>query len=783
MENFIHFIDAGLDISTAYVATYNAPYVIASLLISIVVPYMALNLADHVHCSSSTRDEIIWLFPASITLGGGVWSMHFIGMLAFSLPGRIYYDPTMTLISLLSGIIAYAGALWVARHSTVSYLKLLIGGVLMGAGVSIIHYIDIASMRIAASIYFSPWLYALSVGFAITLSTLALYARFAFQRLNFPIYRWVQLLTVATIMGIAISGMHYIAMQAVFFLPLKNSLIDTAVLLEKTFAVDVIMTDFALVALILAGIIFARYMETIGRVKREIDTREVAEHSNSVLSQAVEQSSAIVIITDRYGKIEYVNRSFVETSGYTAEEAIGKTSSIIKSGLTTQEEYANMWDTINAGKAWSGAFYNKKKNGQLFWEKSLITPIMNLDGSIDSFLSIGEDITELKRDQAALKDAKRRARESDERYALVIDGMRDPVWDYNILDNTLYTSSRFSDLLGYEVGEMNLTFQDWMDRVHPATREKYKSHLSAHLEGETAVYACEYQIAQKNGGYIWVLDRGKAIFDETGRAYRMAGSVSDITKRRLAEDGQRQSQKLAAVGQFSSGIAHEFNNILVGIRGFTDMAIMDAENPKEVCSHLAEVQEATDRAAKMTKDMLAFSRGQDIKVTQVKFDLCDMIDEAAAFLKPILSKNVHLHTDIAKRDILIYGDPQQISQIILNLSVNGKDAMLDGGDLTIGIRTVEYLAPQLYKHPSMTPGHYAQLFISDTGTGIDDKTLQRLFEPFFTTKDYGKGTGLGLSVVHGFITQMNGFIDIESKLGKGTTFFVNLPLFDTITLK
>jgi len=480
--------------------------------------------------------------------------------------------------------------------------------------------------------------------------------------------------------------------------------------------------------------------------------------------------------TDKDHRFSYVSGDGFLKADFDSDLCLGKTRQELASTDSDSQQFKRHSEDLRLRKPFRDFRYGLlNKHGTQIWVSISGQPVFDDHGDFMGYRGTATDITEIKQAEDALKEAELKIRDREERYSLIMNGMKDAVWDWNIIENTLYTSTKFLDLLGYEPGELIITIDGWIERIHPAHREKHESLMGAHLKGETPFYSCEYQVAQKNGDYIWVLDRAKALCDETGQACRMAGSISNIDKRRLAEDGLRQSQKLAAVGQFSSGIAHEFNNVLVGIRGFTEMAIMEADSPEAVCSHLNEVQGATDRATKLTKDMLAFSRGQNVKVTRVTFDLNDLIDESAAFVKPMLPANINLHTDCATKDLMINGDPQQISQILLNLSINARDAMPDGGDLTICARAIELQTEQIYKHPGITPGPFAQIFIRDTGTGIDDAALARLFEPFFTTKELGKGTGLGLSVVYGFVDQMDGFIDVESTLGQGTTFLVNLP--------
>lgn len=498
------------------------------------------------------------------------------------------------------------------------------------------------------------------------------------------------------------------------------------------------------------------------------------EHLRTVVETAVDA----IITIDEKGIVQSFNAAASNIFNYSNDEVIGKNVSLLmpEPHKTKHNGYLQAYTRTGTGKTLGQGreVEGRRKSGATFPMTLAISE--TISGGTIGFTGIIRDISAEKEAELNILHAKEALEESKKRYELVMDGVKDAVWDWNIDENILFTSPRFLELLGYEENEVSISSEGWVHRIHPAHQEKYRSLLTAHLKGETPFYSCEYRVSNKDGEYIWVLDRGKALHDESGRVHRMAGSVTDITKRRMSEDGLRRSQKLAAVGELSSGIAHEFNNILVGIRGFTDMAIMDADNPDEVRSCLEEVQKASDRATKLTKDLLAFSRGQEAEVIIVEFDLGEVMSETEAFLKPMLPATVHLHTDVPEQEICIEGDPRHISQVLLNLSINARDAMPDGGDLTIGIRAVELQESQIFNHPSVLPGSYAQMFIRDTGTGIDEKTMGRLFEPFFTTKELGKGTGLGLSVVHGFVEQMGGFIDVESTLGEGSTIYVNLPL-------
>ncbi len=372
----------------------------------------------------------------------------------------------------------------------------------------------------------------------------------------------------------------------------------------------------------------------------------------------------------------------------------------------------------------------------------------------------------------------RELREKEERYELVMNGVHDVFWEWDLEGNSFDSSTRLAEILGYEEGEIDLTPAEMDIRCHTDDGEKKRFAMVEHLKGETDFYACEYRVRNKYDEHVWLLVRGVGLRDDAGRVYRMAGSASDITKRKLADDGLQQSQKMEAVGQLAGGIAHEFRNILVGIGGFADMALMDIDDSDQVKLCLDEVKTATDKASKMTNDLLAFSRNEEVHPTFIDFDISEILHDMGNFMKRVLRSDVRLNLETSDQVATVLADPNQLSQVILNLAMNGHDAMPDGGELTIGTRLAELSETEVANSGEMRPGSYAQIFVEDTGSGMDRDTIKRLFEPFFTTKEVGKGTGLGLSVAYGIVERAGGFINVDSTPGEGSRFYVNLPLYE-----
>ncbi len=527
-------------------------------------------------------------------------------------------------------------------------------------------------------------------------------------------------------------------------------------------------------ALLLSGTVIYYVYSTQRRnaiIQNEVQRRtadlRAAEARERATLDAI--SDGVIVIDDNSLIVDF-NHAAETLFGYALNDVRGKNVSVLlpesereQHEIYTKQSKLHEARIINLQRQLQG----RRNNGTVFPMELTVAPMTVADSK--GFVGIVRDITARQRTENAL-------RISEERYTLIMEGVLDAVWDWDISNNTTYMSPRFLEILGFKSGEFALTAENWFERIHPNNREKYSTRLTDHLKGEAEVFSCEYQVRNKDGAYVWVLDRGKAVRDTTGWAIRMAGSVSDITIRRQAEDGLRRAQKLDAVGQLAGGIAHEFNNVLVGIGGFAEMAVMDIEDADTVTMCLGEVRKATERARILTRDMLAFSRNQEVNPTLLAFDVSVPLHDMATFLRPVLGEGVELEMAISEDEANVYADPNQLSQVIMNFAINARDAMPDGGHLTIGSKIVELTAKQASHYVGGHAGRYAQIFVSDNGTGIDEVTQKRLFEPFFTTKDPGKGTGLGLSVAYGIVTQAGGFIALDSTLGKGSTFMLNLPL-------
>jgi two-component system cell cycle sensor histidine kinase/response regulator CckA len=322
-------------------------------------------------------------------------------------------------------------------------------------------------------------------------------------------------------------------------------------------------------------------------------------------------------------------------------------------------------------------------------------------------------------------------------------------------------------IFGVALSEFEGTSAGFFARVHPADLETVRASSAAALASDRS-YDIEHRIMRSDGSVRWVHERADIVRDQQGQPVRMIGTVQDITDRRLLEDQLRQSQKMEAIGRLAGGIAHDLNNALTAIAGYSELALAELPADNATRADVEEIRRAAERAGSVTRQLLAFSRKELLEPRL--FNLNDTIDALGRLLARLLGADIEVRTELAPELPPILGDPGQVEQAVINLAVNARDAMPGGGDLVLSTALETLDETGARANAPMTPGSYVVLSVSDTGHGMTRETAARIFEPFFTTKETGKGTGLGLSMVYSTLKQIGGFIFVTSEPNRGTTF-------------
>ncbi len=324
------------------------------------------------------------------------------------------------------------------------------------------------------------------------------------------------------------------------------------------------------------------------------------------------------------------------------------------------------------------------------------------------------------------------------------------------------------------------TIDGWANFIHPDYRKKvFDYHESVVKEKKT--FSREYKIIRINdGAERWVHGTGKLEFDEKGNPVRMHGAIQDITERKNTEEHLRQAQKMEAVGSLAGGVAHDFNNMLSIILGNAEIIMEDIDPSNPLILNLEEIYKAAERSANLTRQLLAFARKQTIDPKIL--NLNQALDDMLKMLKRLIGEDIDLTWEPAQNLWFVKIDPSQIDQILANLCVNARDAIKSVGKVTIETDNFSFDEAYCTEHAGFNPGDYVMMAVSDNGSGMDKKVLNNLFEPFFTTKGIGHGTGLGLATVYGIVKQNDGFINVYSEPGEGTTFKIYLPVYSEMAV-
>ncbi len=404
------------------------------------------------------------------------------------------------------------------------------------------------------------------------------------------------------------------------------------------------------------------------------------------------------------------------------------------------------------------------------------SPIMGTDGRMESSMGIFVDITARKREEEAL-------RESEERLRVAAECGRELIYEWEIATSRRDWFGPFDQRLGYALGETPRTQAGWESLLHPEDRPRIEKAIDQHLRSRQP-FLEEYRIRCSDGSYLIWSDRGTAIWDAAGAPRKWIGTTSDVTQSRRAEDDLRgreeqlrQAQKLEAVGRLAGGIAHDFNNLLAAIMGYCELMLIRLE-PEHPCRReVGEILNGSDRAAGLIRQLLAFSR-QEIPQPKVISPIF-IVRSMERMLRHVVEESVELRIQMDDDTGSVRMDPVQMEQVILNLVLNSRDAMPNGGSVIVSSGNVDLHGEVPGAYGRVHAGPHVRISVADTGLGIGREHLPHIFDPFYTTKDKGKGSGLGLSTVYGIVTQNHGCVLVETEVHKGSVFSFFLPLCET----
>jgi len=735
--------------------TYTPKLVALSVLVAIFASWMALLIAGQAAANRGQR--WIVLGTGSLALGTGVWAMHFIGMLAFDLCTDIDYDPLTTLASGLPSIAASFVALRLIAREHLRGWGLLLGGVLVGAGIGAMHYTGMEGMRMSLSLHYDPLMFGLSIVVAVVLATLALWVRFGLSNLPW-LGHHARLLLAGTVMGCAISGMHYTGMAAARFVG-HPSAADHANSGSIFLALAITMITVVFTMLVVGANGLLRYRQLF----RELSRSEA--WMRALLTTTVDG----VITVDRNGTILEFNASAERIYGWRRDEVLGQNIRILI-GNEEKSESVGLLLALRTGEITrnaSGAdVTGRHRDGSVIPLRRAIGHA-RLDGQ-ELFVCFITDISERRAMEQAL-------RASEQQFRSLIGNI--PGISYRGLANGeqpfLFISDAVERITGHPCADFLGTQpkRNFAALIHAADRLRVSDTITQALR-EGHPYLVEYRLLHADGSTRWLWENGTGVRDDAGELHWLDGVIFDITERREMEEALRDAkekaeQAAAARASFVANMSHEIRTPMNAILGFTDV-LLDGELDAAQRRHLDTIRSAGRSLLRLLNEILDTAKLEKgaVELEQNDYNLLSLIDE----LSSTLAANARakgLHVDIQYDPALptcLRGDELRVRQVLTNLLDNAIK-FTERGSVTL--------------RASMR-GEQMHFEVRDTGIGIAPERLSAIFEPFTQadasmTRRFG-GTGLGTTISKQLVELMGGRIWAESTQGEGTTFHVLLPL-------
>ncbi|MBV9217763.1 MAG: PAS domain S-box protein [Acidobacteria bacterium] len=472
--------------------------------------------------------------------------------------------------------------------------------------------------------------------------------------------------------------------------------------------------------------------------------------------------AAIVATTDQTGRIAYVNDKFCQISKYSRDELIGQDHRIINSSYHSKEFIRELWKTIANGKVWRGELRNRAKDGSYYWVDTTIVPFVGADGKPFQYTAIRYEITERKEGEERIRQQ-----------AALIDTASDAIFVCDLKQNILSWNKGAERIYGWSSDEV--VGRDLRDVLYHGKTEEVD--VGANIVLEKGEWNSETTHRTRAGLPVVIERRWTLVKNEEGEPDHILIINTDITERKSAEEQLLRAQRMESIGTLAGGIAHDMNNILSPILMAVDMFESESADERSL-RWLSMIRENAARGAELIKQVLTFARG--MAGERITVQIKHIIKDLVAVLKETFPKSISMKFDVEPDLWTISADPTQIHQILMNLCINARDAMSQGGTLSLSARNIHLDENYARMHIDADPGPYVLITVIDTGTGMSKDVRQRIFDPFFTTKSVGEGTGLGLSTALTLVKSHGGFINVYSEENKGTQFSIYFPSAEAV---